>query len=618
MATIDEILESMTITDTIDEVIVINPNTRQLNIPGNELIFGVESDNKSERKHFLCPRYVGNNLDLSGCFIRINYRNANGEMDSHLVNDVAITGDGEYITFSWELAEKVTAYKGSTIFVVCAVGPDGLVKWYTTQGIGIVMVGLEPEIDVSGSTADAITQLIAMVNAQTEAVKAEGATQIAAVKATAQSAQNAVVAQIEAKGVNTLNSIPTEYTALSKVVDTLTRGRAGAIVCEVEGNAITVDDASDMAMQGIRIFGRSTQVGDPSPENPVEIVSVESPTVTVAGKNLLGNNLPTHTSGGITYTSNADGSITLNGTSTSESYFIFDHKNKIPIQNAPMIASLGGGNGTLALAIGCYKNDGSIVNSLAYVVDKDIQVAYPNDAATTRNYLVVGNGRSFTNKTVYPMLRAIGATADYEPYKPIQTVETMRSLRGIPVASGGNFTDENGQQWIGDEVDLGRGVYIQRIGDITFDGSQTYHINVYQQGYGYYVFGCSRFGASYTNAPVMCDRLTYKPWGSWNMVTGGDLICYETSSFYFYLKDQSIRTVEAFAEYLTENPIRALYAMAVPTETPLTETEIASYRALHSNYPNTTILNDSGAYMAVKYAADTKLYIDKKIKEALL
>ena len=45
------------------------------------------------------------------------------------------------------------------------------------------------------------------------------------------------------------------------------------------------------------------------------------------------------------------------------------------------------------------------------------------------------------------------ATA-YEPYKALQTVEITHTLPGIPVTSGGNYTDSDGQQWICDEVVL--------------------------------------------------------------------------------------------------------------------------------------------------------------------
>ena len=46
------------------------------------------------------------------------------------------------------------------------------------------------------------------------------------------------------------------------------------------------------------------------------------------------------------------------------------------------------------------------------------------------------------------------------------TISTPNGLPGIPVTTGGNYTDENGQQWICDEVDFEKGVYIQRVGKI--------------------------------------------------------------------------------------------------------------------------------------------------------
>ena len=100
-------------------MIVINSNTRQFNVPGSDLVFGVTADSGSEVKHFQCPRYVGNNLDVAGCFVRINYRNANGEIDSYLVNDLAV--DGDNVTFSWKLSPKTTMYKGNISFVMCAM-----------------------------------------------------------------------------------------------------------------------------------------------------------------------------------------------------------------------------------------------------------------------------------------------------------------------------------------------------------------------------------------------------------------------------------------------------------------------------------------------------------------
>ena len=43
------------------------------------------------------------------------------------------------------------------------------------------------------------------------------------------------------------------------------------------------------------------------------------------------------------------------------------------------------------------------------------------------------------------------------------TLPTPNGLPGIPVTSGGNYIDQNGQQWICDEVDLERGVKVQQV-----------------------------------------------------------------------------------------------------------------------------------------------------------
>ena len=47
------------------------------------------------------------------------------------------------------------------------------------------------------------------------------------------------------------------------------------------------------------------------------------------------------------------------------------------------------------------------------------------------------------------------------------TINTPNGLCGIPVDTGGNYTDSTGQQLVCDEVDFERGVYVQRIGKIT-------------------------------------------------------------------------------------------------------------------------------------------------------
>ena len=46
-------------------------------------------------------------------------------------------------------------------------------------------------------------------------------------------------------------------------------------------------------------------------------------------------------------------------------------------------------------------------------------------------------------------------------------ISTPNGLPGIPVDSGGNYTDADGQQWVCDEVDFARGKYVQRVQNIS-------------------------------------------------------------------------------------------------------------------------------------------------------
>ena len=62
----------------------------------------------------------------------------------------------------------------------------------------------------------------------------------------------------------------------------------------------------------------------------------------------------------------------------------------------------------------------------------------------------------------------------YAPYsEQLLTLLTPNGLPGIPVTSGGNYTDPQGQQWVCDEVDLERGVRVQRVDKAAFDSTKT-------------------------------------------------------------------------------------------------------------------------------------------------
>ena len=602
-------------------MIIINSNTRNFSIPGSDLVFGVVADSDAERKHFQCPRYVGDGLDLAACFIRINYRNANGKTDFYLVDDMVI--DGDNITFSWLLSPKVTEYRGQVKFVMCAVGPDLKLKWHTTQGTGQVMEGLEPDNShVESQTADVVAQLIAMVESQTNAVENTGAAQIEAVKDAAKTAQDDAVAEIEAKRSNSLNSIPADYTALSATVDAITREAAPGIVCHADGEVITLNDASDNYLRGLRIFGRSTQDGTPTPENPVEIVSVGD-----GGKiklSLAGKNLWDHANDIVDMSSMSDWGTDIWGNvavvKTLNPKTTYTMSCKVTCLSVPNYASIYSDQCGFVL----YTSQGSDKNTLMAIdIGKGALVAGQqrilkgtfttpeNISDVSKNYRILYYTQRFLQedgKAVYARIRVddvqleIGDTATaYESYRgqTIFTISNPNGVPGIPVTSGGNYTDANGQQWICDEVDFERGVYVQRVQEVSnFAPITTSNTNsVYQQTCTYEMLGQE------TPLSAICTHTdTYH------------YVAIDTT--HFYIDGKVVRVYLPKGTDVTGLKVFAI--LKTPIEETLSETELAAYRALHTNKPNTTILNDSGAYMSVDYTADTKLYIDNKIKEALL
>jgi hypothetical protein len=78
-----------------------------------------------------------------------------------------------------------------------------------------------------------------------------------------------------------------------------------------------------------------------------------------------------------------------------------------------------------------------------------------------------------------------------------------------------------------------------------------------------------------------------------------------------YFKLEGNMLVEEIKAKLTEMSPTVNAILVTPVESPLTAEEIETYKSVKTNYPNTTVANNDGAWMKVKYNADIKHYIDK-------
>ncbi len=164
--TLEEALEASG-AEPVNDIFQINPENRTITVPESEKIFGVSHDGNTERKHFRCPKIVGDNIDLSTMHLYINYQNANGQKYPYLVEDVQT--DSDYITFTWLIGPDVVAYKGQVKFIVCAKN-GATTEWNTTLAEGTVLEGLEATDEVMERNPDIIEQILTRLDSITEPV----------------------------------------------------------------------------------------------------------------------------------------------------------------------------------------------------------------------------------------------------------------------------------------------------------------------------------------------------------------------------------------------------------------------------------------------------------------
>ena len=158
MASIDE---ALAVAEANVPICIIDPDTRVISVPSEYKNFGVESDEKVTRVHFQCPKIVGDNIDLTEFNLYINYRNANGELNIYLIDDMSSSGDN--VVFSWLLSRHVTAYTGNVDYIVCAKKSDGASitnEWNTKIATGTVSGGLEATKEIEEQNADVIEQIL--------------------------------------------------------------------------------------------------------------------------------------------------------------------------------------------------------------------------------------------------------------------------------------------------------------------------------------------------------------------------------------------------------------------------------------------------------------------------
>ena len=163
------------------------------------------------------------------------------------------------------------------------------------------------------------------------------------------------------------------------------------------------------------------------------------------------------------------------------------------------------------------------------------------------------------------------------------TLQTPNALCGIPVSSGGNYTDENGQQWVCDEVDLARGVRVQRITKIKLTSSMNWTKVGNKVDRYFHTFN------GINTAGVLCTHFS----AAINGETIGGIATSSSNIIGFAYAERDTTTLDDFKQFLDENDVFIWAALATPVETDISADEVAAYKAL-TTYAPTTVISANG------------------------
>ena len=377
------------------------------------------------------------------------------------------------------------------------------------------------------------------------------------------------------------------------------KARQNILVGTETGNPIAVDDAFSAPLCGLTVYGKSTQDGTPTPDAPVPIVSAGddgSVAVKVTGKNLLDSALmnPAISAKGISAKQNSDGSYTISGTPIAD--------NTIPIWL--------GGNWSNTVPLFTIPPGSYYSNVWIYYYDGKTRTSKKDAFTLSEPFRITGvmYSQPYAINERYDFLIApqleLGTTATvYSPYREqLLTLPTPNGLPGIPVKSGGNYTDSTGQHWVCDEVDLERGMKVQRVNAVdlsTCNITGTTKLAVTKR----LSILLPIRGRDY-KTEALCNKLQF-------------IVSFTQDSPHFYVDTANAQVfIPIGAKNPEEGEYILFYALATPIENPLTPAEIAAYKALTAYGPDTVVQASDGAGVKLVYQRDVNIAI-KRIEDAI-
>lgn len=322
---------------------------------------------------------------------------------------------------------------------------------------------------------------------------------------------------------------------------------------------IHITDSDNGLIQDLMIYGKSSQDGTPSVENPVEIKSVVNPTIS-----FFGSNVYDYENAVITNTILAkDGKETnITGCITS---------NYISVLDGICIKTI---NKTIEpLRIGLY------TENKEWITRKDINNSTLN---------VTSSDAKFIRVSYDPKITAYIYISYVNTYKE-QTFTLPYTLNAVPVSRGGNVTID-GQQYIADYIDTERGKIVRKVKRIDLknvSGLTNLSYGTHSNGVGYLAYSISDSSndTAIKDIPPLSNNYIGSQW------TNNSGYIYVPSARSIIIVDSRF-TDKATAMTLIQD-VYIIYALVTPAEEDLTSEQVQKLKALKTYYPTTNITANS-------------------------
>lgn len=402
------------------------------------------------------------------------------------------------------------------------------------------------------------------------------------------------------------------------------------------GGIIQAKDSAKLPIQNLRVFGKSEQNGVPSLDAPVPIVNVgEKGNVDI--KINTGNLFDINT------VKKYEVDNTTLSLSVSGNKIIFNSKIStgkeaiVNIINKPddMLRLLPGkytlsynsnkpfgatnGTDTVEMFVCIHNNGNTRFHSTGNKNWTQFEIKEGD-----RTFLRLDINKSGQSAEFYDIMLNHGESVlPYEPYfNQSLTLSTPNGLPGIKVDSSGNYTDENGQQWICDEINLARGKYVQRIEKYIINSKDKIAIEE-NAPIGKTILVKIKTSTTANllllnnQLAIICNLLKAID-GIYNKVDEIGIGYTDKANFLrMRVPIEAGKTESEIFAYLSNlsEQLVIYYVLKDFVERDLAPEEIRAYKTLHTNYPTTSVSNNADADMELTYTVDTKSYVDTKIAE---